>query len=62
MLIGQHSYDNNQWMILRLQTPYRSPVLTKAAEDFSLFNLITEVKIAYDYTKSKPLKSCSVLF
>jgi hypothetical protein len=62
MLIGQHSYDNNQWMILRLQTPYRSPVLTKAAEDFSLFKLITEVKIAYDYTKSKPLKSCSVLF
>jgi hypothetical protein len=38
------------------------PVLTKAAEDFSLFNLITEVKIAYDYAKSKPLKSCSVLF
>ena len=62
MLIGQHSYDNNQWMILRLQTPYRSPVLTKAADDFSLFKLITEVKIAHDYTKSKPLKSCSVLF
>ena len=56
MFIGQQSYDNNQWVILR------SPVFAKAADDFSLFNLITEEKTAYYYTKSKPLKSCSVLF